>query len=57
MSSYLPPVFRGKIPTTSGRLLLAAAAMLALDLVCGLGMQAFAVNMAQVVALIVELLF
>ncbi len=27
-----PPIFRGKIPTTSGRLLLAAAVMFALDL-------------------------
>ncbi len=32
MSSYLPPVFRGKIPTTSGRLLLAAVVMLAVDI-------------------------
>ncbi len=30
--SYLPPVFRGKIPTTPGRLLIAAAVMFALDL-------------------------
>ncbi len=56
MSSYLPPVFRGKIPTTPGRLLLAAAAMLALDLFCGLGTGVIAMNFCQVVALIVVLL-
>ncbi len=32
MSSYLPPVFRGKIATTSGRLLAAAAAMFVLNI-------------------------
>ncbi len=57
--SCQPPVFRGKIPTTPGRLLLAAAVMLALDLLLfpwqGVGIVSS--NFFQVAALVAVLLF
>ncbi len=59
MPSYRPPVFRGKIATTPGRLLLAAAVMLALDLLLfpWQGVAVVSTNFFQVAALVGVLLF
>ncbi len=58
MHPLLPPVFRGKIATTPGRLLVAVGVMFALDLplMGSLGAGVFMHHFTQVVALIGVLL-
>ncbi len=57
-SSFLPPVFRGKIPTTPGRFLIAAAVMFLLDLplLGRLGAGVFPFHFTQVMVMIGVLL-
>ncbi len=58
MNTWLPPVCRGKIRTTSGRLLLGAAAMFLFDLPMfgGLGAGIFTRHFGQLLVLIALLL-